>query len=97
MKLPKVKRKYCAKCRKHTEQKVTLEKSGGKRGTLGKGRRKLYKMKHGYGGLPYPNPQKSQRWGVKLSKKVNLKFTCKECGKSSLQKKGKRAKKVEWS
>jgi large subunit ribosomal protein L44e len=95
MKIPKVKNRYCPKCRKHTEHKVIVEKSGSRRGTLGKGRRKLYTMKHGYGGFPYPNPQKSQRWGVKLSKKVNLKFTCSKCKKSHLQKRGKRAKKVE--
>ena len=67
MKIPKKVNRYCRKCNKTTPHKVSHEKSGGRRGVLGKGRRKLFKMEHGYGGFPYPNPQKSSRWGIKLS------------------------------
>ena len=35
------------------------------------------------------------RYGVKSSKKVDLRFTCKECKKTSVQKAGFRAKKIE--
>jgi len=95
MKIPKARRKYCPKCKKVTDHKVSQQKSGGQRGVLGKGRRKLWNMKHGYGGFPYPNPQKSQRWGVKISKKTNLRYTCKVCKKTSVGKKGRRSKKLE--
>ncbi len=95
MKIPKKVNRYCPYCKKKTEHKVTNEKSGGRRGVLGKGRRKKYKMEHGYGGFPYPNPQKSTRWGIKQSKKTNLRYKCTVCGKISVQKSGVRAKKVE--
>lgn len=95
MKIPKKSNRYCSKCKKRTEHKVTNEKGGGKRGVLGKGRRKDWKIEHGYGGFPYPDPQKSSRWGVKQSKKTNLRYKCSVCNKTSFKKAGRRSKRVE--
>ncbi len=37
-----------------------------------------------------------KRYGKKQTKKTDLRYTCKECSKTSMQKKGKRTKKVEF-
>lgn len=95
MKVPKRQKRYCPKCNKHTEHKVTKERTSGNRGKLGKGRRKLKKIEHGYGGFPYPKLEKGNRYGSKTSKKVTFKYECTECSHAHLSKEGIRARKVE--
>lgn len=92
--IPKTKKRFCPTCRKQTEQKVTIAKTSGKRGKLGKGRRKLKKMEHGYRGFPYAKIEHGTKYGAKTSKKVVLVFQCSVCKKKNLWKKGKRSKKV---
>lgn len=94
MKIPKLKKRYCPFCKKKTEQKVSLVKSGGKRGKLGKGRRKLKKIEHGYKGYPYPKMEHGTKYGAKTSKKATFVFECTVCKKKNIWKKGKRSKKV---
>ena len=96
VKIPKETKRYCPKCRKSTLHKVTQVKSGKKRGTLTQGARRFKKKTAGYTGFPRPKPEKGKRFGVKLTKKVALLYTCKECKKSFPKKQGFRAKKVEW-
>ncbi len=95
MKMPKKQKRYCPKCKKNTEQKVSREKTSGNRGKLGKGRRKLAKIKKGYGGFPYPKIEKGNRYGSKNTKKVALKYECPVCKKKTISKRGFRAKKFE--
>jgi len=103
MKLPKTTKRYCPKCKKATEQKIELYKSGGKRGSLsygsierarrrGQGRGVGNKGK--WGSKPAIN--KWKRTGAKGSKKSTLKYTCKVCSKSTQQSQGFRAKKLEF-
>ncbi|MFH1064281.1 MAG: 50S ribosomal protein L44e [Candidatus Woesearchaeota archaeon] len=101
MKIPKAMKRYCPKCKKHTDQKVTQSKkrtpfasrplsiAGKKRRGFGKG--------HGNLGTRGSKPAigSFKMTGKKASKKTDLRYTCKECKKITTQRKGKRAKKVE--
>ncbi|MBL7148107.1 MAG: 50S ribosomal protein L44e [Nanoarchaeota archaeon] len=100
MKLPKQTKKYCKKCKHHTLHKIAVVK-GKERGSLKKGSMKRAKKRglgRGYGNKgkygSKPAISKWKRTGAKTSKKTNLKYTCTVCKKTSLQKKGIRAKKV---
>jgi len=100
MKLPKQEKRYCKKCKKHTDHKLSQVK-GKERSALKKGSIQRAKKRgegRGYGNLgkygSKPAIGKWKRTGAKASKKTNLKYTCTVCKKASLQKKGIRAKKV---
>lgn len=102
MKYPKTKKVYCKTCKKHIEHKVSQAKTTGSRGTLKRGsisRSKKRGLGKGFGNLgrwgSKPAMTKMKRYGVKTSKKVDLKLTCPECKKSSILNM-KRAKKVEF-
>ena len=100
MKIPKTIKRYCPYCKKHTEHRVMQNKkkqaSSLKRGAKqrmwkrglarGKGNTKLSK-----GALT-----KWKRYGKKASKKTDLRYECSVCKKIHMQKKGKRAKRVEF-
>src|SRR3989344_1752151 len=102
MKLPKEKKRYCKHCKKSTKQKVSLVKSRGRSAThsLSWGSSKRIKgrgNKRGsgnHGKYSKPAISKFKRTGAKVSKKVVLKFTCKDCGKSSQASQGFRAKRT---
>ncbi|MFC1741172.1 50S ribosomal protein L44e [Nanoarchaeota archaeon] len=101
MKIPKLMKRLCPFCKKHTEHKVSqakkktpfsvrpLSKSGKKRRGFGKG--------HGNLGTRGSKPPigSFKMTGKKSSKKTDLRYQCKECKKTHAQKKGVRAKKVE--
>ena len=96
MKIPKKTNRYCPYCKKKTEQKVKLIGTGGKRGTLTRGskaRAKARGLNRGIGNKGrYSKPAVSKfKRKSKTTKKTNIMYTCKECGKSKYQKKGKRA------
>ncbi len=100
MKLAKSKNRYCPYCRKHTPHKVSIVKSGHKRGSLKRGsiaRARLRNQGRGFGnkGRWGSKPSKPKMTGVKASKKTNLMYTCEVCKKSHLQNQGFRAKKIE--
>ncbi|MDP3639759.1 MAG: 50S ribosomal protein L44e [Nanoarchaeota archaeon] len=100
MKIPKTKRRFCPTCRKHTEQKVSQNKkrnpSSLKRGS--KYRARLRGAARGTGNLGrYSKPAvtKFKRAGAKNTKKTDLRYTCTVCKKTSSQRYGIRAKRVE--
>ena len=102
MKVPKTIKRYCPKCKKHTEVKVTASKkrtpgaahpnaqfAKGRTG-FGKGIGNLGR----YGSRPAIN--KFKMTGKKTSKKTDFRYQCTVCKKSTMQKSGIRAKKVEF-
>lgn len=102
MKLPKTRKRYCPKCKKHTLQTISLAKKK-ERGSLKKGSLKRARKRglgRGFGNLgkwgSKPAISKWKRAGAKISKHQDLRFKCKECGKTSVIKKAKRAKKIEF-
>ena len=100
MKLPKQIKSYCKFCRRTTLKKVSPIKTGTKRGSLKRGSIKR-SMKRGLGrgfgnkGRWGSKPTKPKRTGAKTSKKLYIKYTCKKCNKSTMNKGGTRTKKVE--
>jgi len=100
--LKKVKslKRYCKFCRKHTQQKVVMVKTGQKRGTLKRGsieRARKRGLGRGAGnkGRWGSKPTKPNRTGAKSSKKTNIMYTCSVCKKSTIQSHGIRTKKFE--
>jgi len=89
MKAPKTIKTFCPKCKKHTEQTVSLYKAG-RTSDLRQSNRKHEEKKKGYGGQKYP----FQRNKAKTTRKLSLKLQCKECGYTS-QRDGIRLKKLE--
>ncbi len=104
MKLPKIRNTYCPFCKKHTEHKVTNQKTKGLNAThhLSRGsqaRTKLRGRRGGHGNrgrLSRPPITKWKRTGAKTSKKLDLRFACKECKKTHIKGSGIRTRKVEF-
>ncbi len=105
MKLPKTKKRYCPKCKKHTEHTVAQakKKTPGSVHTLSHGSKRRQKLRHRGVGIGTGNKGRYSRkaiskfkmTGAKPTKKSDLRYKCKECGKMHMQKKGFRSKKLE--
>ena len=101
MKLPKHGMRYCPKCKKHTDQKIQQNKKKNP-SSLTKGAKQRMRKRgraRGSGNLGKLSKgalTKWKRYGKKQSKKTDLRYECKECGKKTAQKKGTRAKRVEF-
>ena len=102
MKVPKAKKRYCPFCKKHTEHKVTQNKkkspSSLTYGSKVRARRRGRARGQGnMGRYSKPAISKFKMTGAKSTKKTDFRYECKECKKSHMQKKGIRAKKVEFT
>ena len=104
MKIPKIKKRLCVTCKKHTEQKVSNQgfKGLNKTHTMSRGS-KSRMMKRGerrglgnYGKTSRPPVAKRKMTGAKTTKKTDLRYTCSTCKKVSTQRTGIRTKKVEF-
>lgn len=103
MKIPKKTKRYCPKCKKHTEFVVSQSKQMGRNKThpMSRGSRQRMRKR----GLDRGAGNKGRssrgavsswkRYGAKKSKKTDLRYKCAVCGKSIMQKFGIRAKKIE--
>ena len=89
MKFPKTVRIYCKYCKRHTEHTVEQAKKK-PRGKMKHGERRFRRKLQGYGSFPRPKPDYE-----KATKKLDLRYKCKECGKKHTKGKGFRAKKFE--
>lgn len=101
MKLPKTANRFCPYCKKHTEHKVAMNKKKSPRSmTYGsKIRARRRGSARGIGNLGrYSKPaiSKFKMTGKKSSKKTDLRYECTVCKKQHMQKKGFRAKKIEF-
>jgi len=101
MKKVKKTKRYCPFCRKYTEQKVSTVSSGRARGSLKRGspvrarKRGLARGMGSHGKWPPSKPAITQwKRKTKNTKKTNFLYTCLECNKSTLQKKGVRTGKI---
>lgn len=100
-KYPKLVKRLCVHCKKHTEHKVAQSKKR-TRGTahpLSQGSRTRIELRgraRGFGNTgKYSKPAKPKMTGKKQSKKTDFRYECKVCKKQSVQRKGFRAKKIE--
>lgn len=101
MKLPKLIKRYCPFCHKHTEHKIMQAKkkaaSSLSRGSKFRARKRgLARGMGNRGRYSRPAVGSWKRAGKKKSKKTDLRYECKICKKTHMQKKGKRAKRVEF-
>lgn len=101
MKVKKAVKRYCAHCKKHTDHKVShaKKKSPSSMSYGSKFRARSRGRARGHGNLGrYSKPAISQfkMTGRKQTKKTDFRYECAVCKKSSVQRKGKRAKKVEF-
>ena len=104
MKVPKLKKRYCPYCKKHTEHKISMAKkrTPGSAYPMSHGGKKRMKLRgEGVGMGNVGKISKGalsswKRYGKKASKKTDLRYTCNECKKTYCQKKGFRAKKIEF-
>ncbi|MBS3170647.1 50S ribosomal protein L44e [Candidatus Woesearchaeota archaeon] len=104
MKIPKKIKRYCPKCKKHTETQVADSKkrtrSTARPMSRGSNSRMMARgLKRGFGNHgKYSRPaiSKFKRTGAKTSKKTDLRYKCSVCGKSQVQAFGIRTKKLEF-
>lgn len=102
MKIPKTTKRLCVKCKKHTDHKIAQAKrrSPGSKHPLAKAAKARSGFGKGYGNLgkygSKPAISKFKMTGAKTSKKLDLRYTCNTCKKTSVQAKGIRCKKVEF-
>ena len=105
MKVPKAIRRFCPKCRKHTEHKVSVAKRRGLNATHHQTRdsRKRQSLRDKGVGIgrgnkgKYSRPPMAKRKmsGKKVTKKTDFRYTCNECKKTFTQSHGIRLRKVE--
>ena len=91
MEVPKIQRRFCIYCKKYTEHEVRRVGSGKKKRLLAEGQRRFKRKMLGFGSFPKSNP----RDRAKPTKKLDLRYKCKVCGKEHTIGKGFRVKKFE--
>jgi large subunit ribosomal protein L44e len=103
MKLPQKTRRYCPKCKKHTEHKVSTAKQKSRSAThpMSRGsskRAELRGLKSGTGnkGKWGSKPAvKSWKRKTKVTKRIAIEYTCNECKKTHQIKKAIRTSRIE--
>lgn len=104
MKMPKATKRFCPYCKKHTEHKITQakKKTPGSAHPMSHGSKKRARLRGAARGLGsrgrYSRPavSKFKMTGKKITKKTDLRYECKVCKKTHGQRKGFRAKKIEF-
>jgi large subunit ribosomal protein L44e len=98
MNIPKTIKRYCKHCNKPTEHSISLakkrERGALKRGSIARGKKRGRGTGFGNKGRWGSKPTKPKMSGKKTSKKRDLRYKCKECNKTSVQKSGVRTKKM---
>jgi len=101
MKLNKTVKRYCPYCKKHTEHKINIAKkknpSSLKYGSKIRARKRGSARGHGNRGR-YSKPaiSKFKMTGKKSSKKTDFRYECSVCKKMHVQRKGFRARRIEF-
>ncbi len=104
MKMPKTTNRYCPFCKKHQEMAILQSKQMGRNKTHPMSRGSKQRMRARGLNRGFGNQGKYSRkaisafkmCGKKSSKKTDFRYKCKVCGKCVAQKKGFRAKKIEF-
>ncbi len=102
MKLGKERNRHCPYCKKHTLHKVSQAKKKAPSSLSygSKYRARARGKARGFGNLGrYSKPAvtKFKMTGKKATKKTDLRYECKECKKVHVQRKGFRARRVEFT
>ncbi len=91
MKMPREIRTYCPTCKAH-QVHVIEEVKKHKASELRAGQRRFRRILAGYRGFPRPKPEGRQ----KPTRKRDLRYKCKKCGKLHVKGQGFRVKKLEF-
>ena len=91
MNMPKTQKKYCPRCKKHTDHEVKRISVSQKKNAMVRGQRRFIRKMKGFGSFPKENPKGRE----KPTRKLDLCYKCKVCKKSQNIGKGFRAKKFE--
>ena len=102
--MPKTTNRYCPFCKKHTEHKISLakKKTPSTAHPMSYGSKKRMRKRGqcvgtgNCGKLSKVALSGWKRYGKKTSKKTDFRYTCNVCKKTHTQKKGFRAKKIEF-
>merc|ERR1711900_33752 len=78
--VPKARKTFCKKCKKHTGHKVTQYKTG-KASVVAQGKRRYDAKQRGFGGQTKPIFRKK----AKTTKKITLKLECTKCKAKHMQ------------
>jgi large subunit ribosomal protein L44e len=99
MKLPRKTKRYCPKCKKHTEQKIDIVSTGHKRGTLKYG--SLWRAKKrgampgtGNKGRYSKRAVKSRSMKSKITTRKVIIYACQKCKKKFQSAKSRRVSKI---
>jgi len=105
MKIPKAQKRYCSKCKLHTDHKVAIAKRKGLNAThhQTRGSRRRQQLRHRGVGIGMGNRgtfsrkaiTKFKMTGKKLTKKTDFRYACGTCNRIAVQSSGMRLKKVE--
>ncbi len=101
MKIPKKVKHYCKFCKEHTIHEASFakkkERGSLKRGSIQRARKRGRGRSFGNVGRWGSKPaiSKYKRTGAKISKKLDVRYKCTKCKKTSVKREGKRAKKGE--
>ena len=91
MDIPKTQKRHCPKCKKHTMHTVRRVSASKVKRRMAEGQRRFKRKMKGFGSFPRPNP----KGRAKPTKKLDLRYKCKECGKEQTIGQGFRVKKFE--
>ena len=100
MKIPKKIKRYCKHCKKYIEHSIRLSKNTGRSkahplSKWGPSRLRSRGRRRGFGNFGrYSKPPKPKMTGSKTSKKVDMRYTCSQCKKISVQSQGFRTRKA---
>ncbi len=89
MKMPKVVKAYCPKCRKHTDHEIERVRKK-KASEFRAGQRRFRRVTSGFGGFPRPKYEGRE----KPTKRISIRLRCKVC-KTAVTPPTQRAKKFE--
>lgn len=92
MEIPRTVRRFCPYCKHHTEHTIRKVGVGKIKRRLAAGQRRFKRKLKGFGSFPKSNP----KGRAKPTRKLDLRYKCKECGKEHTIGKGFRIKKFEF-
>ncbi len=105
MKIPKIIKRYCPYCKKHTAHKIVNQKNKGlnkahTQSFYSTTRLRKRGSRRGHGNLGRYSKKAIGQWkrtGAKSSKKTDFRYTCETCKKTHMQRAGTRSKKIEYT
>ena len=93
MDIPQIQNRFCPYCKKHTPHTIKRVGVGRVKSAMASGQRRFKRKMRGFGSFPKSNP----RDRAKPTRKLDLRYLCKVCGKMHTIGKGFRIKKVEFT